>query len=277
MRVDERPGSSSPPDLLRTTVGRSCVVALLLSALLPLPAAAQGALNDTGLRACYDAGSQTGSTEPADFPRQDCRMGRDAAAAAKALPKTGAGTVGFDFTKISNAGAVLPASAAFGSGASDWACTFDNTTGLMWELKSPTTSDLRYAGNSYTWYSTDSLTNGGNQGYADGGFCVGGIPCDTESFVNAVNAAGLCGHSDWRMPTLPELTSVIDYSQPYGGSQPAIAPGYFPNTPFDDAYWTATTSAASPSNAYYVYFDGGYTVAYHKDDDHYVRLVRVGR
>ena len=52
-----------------------------------------------------------------------------------ALPKTGAGAAGFDYTKIANDGSELPADAPLGSAAGEWACTRDNATGLVWEVK----------------------------------------------------------------------------------------------------------------------------------------------
>ena len=124
------------------------------------------------------------------------------------LPKVGAGGKGFDFSKISNNGAVLPASATLGTDPNDWACTYDNHTGLMWEVK--TTSGLRSQSHTYTWY--DSVHNyGGNPGTASGGTCQTTGRCDTEKFTADVNAAGLCGKTDWRMPTHQELYNLAEY------------------------------------------------------------------
>ncbi|GDX85234.1 hypothetical protein LBMAG43_12760 [Methylococcaceae bacterium] len=39
------------------------------------------------------------------------------------------------YSKISNTGSVLPDSAILGSDQNDWACTKDNKTGLVWEVK----------------------------------------------------------------------------------------------------------------------------------------------
>ena len=97
------------------------------------PARAQLSLDDTGVTTCYDdTGPQ--ASEPPTHPFQDCRIARDAAIVAHAQPKLGGGTAGFDFTKVANDGASLPESAALGPGPGNWACTYDNTTGLLWEL-----------------------------------------------------------------------------------------------------------------------------------------------
>lgn len=145
------------------------------------------------------------------------------------------------FSKISNMGKKLPDSAALGSDAKDWACTKDNNTGLIWEVL---TNDggLRDAGNTYSWYNPKSSTNGGFPGYQNLGECTGGISCDTEGYVNAVNAAKLCGFHDWRLPRVKELMNImapsyLNYATGTGG----INPDYFPNTHID-RHWASETS-----------------------------------
>ncbi|MEO8674875.1 MAG: DUF1566 domain-containing protein [Casimicrobiaceae bacterium] len=244
------------------------------------PAVAQKALNDTGVDICYDDSNSTGTNEPVTHPRQDCRLGRDAANAVATLYKVGGGSKGFDFAKIANNGTGLPAGASLGTNPTDWACTLDNVTGLMWEVKTATPATLRYAGHSYSWYSTDPTSNGGDPGSADGHACGGTLPgnlCNTTAYTTAVNAGpGLCNHTDWRLPTAQELKTLVDYSQPYASGLPAVDGSYFPNTRQDDPYWTSVSYAANPANATYVYFNGGYTVAFDKYDWHYVLLVRIG-
>src|SRR5450759_5294900 len=70
------------------------------------------------LVACTSANTGDGAT----YPRQDGRFGRDAKATAGTLTKMGGGAAGFDYTKVANNGSDLPASAALGSAATDWAC-----------------------------------------------------------------------------------------------------------------------------------------------------------
>ena len=114
-------------------------------------------MNDTGITWSGNATSGNATTCDASHPAgQDCHYGRDKAAADGTLTKIGGGNAGFDFSKISNSGNVLPASATLGSALGDWACTRDNVTGLIWEVK--TTSDLRSQSHTYTWYNTDTNT-----------------------------------------------------------------------------------------------------------------------
>ncbi len=242
-----------------------------------MPAHAAG-LPDTGQDTCYNDTTADGvaASNPASIardagthPRQDCRYGRDAAAAAGQLTKTGAGAKGFDYIKIANNGDTLGASATLGTNSTDWACTKDNITRLTWEVKTATNTDLRYSGHTYTWYSSDFSTNGYNAGTASGGTCSGGTGCDTEKFVADVNAAVLCGFSSgWRMPTRRELLTLVVFD----GSSPAIASTYFINTnPL--GFWSGSPYVPNETLAWYVDFDVGFTGAVSKLGGSYVRLV----
>jgi hypothetical protein len=241
-------------------------------------AAPTGLLNDTGITFCGDDTTNTANcaTVAADggtHPRQDARYGRDAQAAAGQLTKVGGGEAGFDFTKIANNGSVLPAAAALGSGATDWACTRDNVTGLIWEVKTAILrADLRDMNHTYTWYNSNPATNGGAVGRASGGSCFAAGHCDTEKFVQDVNTAGLCGASDWRMPTVKELEGIAHLG-PYN---PAIDPGYFPNTP-GWLFWSGSPYSNYSGSAWGVNFDfGGVTYTNH-DFSNAVRLMRAGQ
>lgn len=232
-----------------------------------------GGLNDTGITDCWNDSAVSNGTgielDTGTHPRQDCRYGRDPAAVA-GMPKTGAGGKGFDFTKIANDGSALSASASLGTGAQDWACTKDNVTGLIWEIK--TTSGLRSQSHTYTWYNGDVTTNGGSVGTAASGTCATSGRCDSEKFVADVNAAGLCGASTWRMPTVKELESIADL----GRISPAIDPTYFPNTTASN-FWSASANAGYSNLAWLVYFGYGNAYSDSKTYAFQVRLVRVGQ
>jgi len=244
-------------------------LALAVFLALPLPAPAAG-LNDTGQTNCYDAAGAVivGCVGAAD----DGRYGRDAAATAGVLTKTGVGAAGFDFTKIANNGSTLAAGAALGSNPGDWACTRDNTTGLDWEVKVPGSGfGFREVDETFTWFNSIGSTNGGNAGLSNGGICSDGGQCDTEKFVANVNAANLCGHNDWRLPSAHELKSIVHY----GSSSPSIDSTYFPNTSLAKPYWSATT-AKNAVNAWAVTFQTGVSLALDKSMLFSVRLVRGG-
>lgn len=208
-------------------------------------------LNDTGINFCADdtvktANCTTVAGTTGTHPRQDAVNGRDAQAAAGTLAKIGGGGKGFDFTKIANNGSTLPASAALGAGSNDWACTKDNVTGLVWEVK--TTSGLRSQSHTYGWKDSNPATNGGVVG-GTAGTCFEAGRCDTESYVIDVVTAGLCGATNWRMPTIKELDSIVDL----GRASPTIDPDYFPNT-VGGYYWSGSPVAYTQSGTSFVWY-----------------------
>jgi hypothetical protein len=203
---------------------------------------------------------------------QDAHYGRD----ANSLTNSDAdGRAGFSFTKLNSSGNPLPDQSA-NYATSPWDCVQDNVTGLIWEVK---TNDggLHHKAWVYTWYNSDASTNGGNSGATVGGTCFGGSSnCDTEKFVAAVNAAGWCGHNDWRLPTASELLSIVDNSVPYPG--PTIDTNWFPNFPTSVSFVFCSSSpyATDPAYVWGIPLYRGNLGIYFKFLAHYVRLVRVG-
>ncbi len=113
----------------------------------------------------------------------------------------------FSYTKIANDGSILPITAQIGTGAKDWACTKDNKTGLIWEIKTDDGSfrdkDWQYSYVSkyiskfrYTPYSGDTSICGGNE-------------CDTKAYIDKTNKSELCGLQNWRLPEITELSSLV--------------------------------------------------------------------
>ena len=248
------------------------------------------ALNDTGVSLSGADNSVNASTCDSTHPSaQDCHHGRDAGALSGQLSKVGASAStsnGFDYTKVCNSGELAgqgtcPSNPILGNGTNDWACTRDNVTGLIWEVK--TTSGLRDADYLYTWFnphSPDGDPGAENPSTFD---CETAGRCDTAKFVEEVNAAGLCGARDWRLPTVQELGGLVDMGQPTG--EPAIDPVYFPHTPLMP-FWSSTPFANAAlgggvPSAWFVDFDhdsacGGDCFAY-RDLSMSVRLVRSGQ
>ena len=175
------------------------------------------------------------------------------------------------YTKLDGSGNALPDSAA------SWVTVKDNVTGLIWEMKTnldgvQNYSDPHDADNTYTWYDSNSATNGGDAG-------TPGAGTDTEDFIKALNDAHYGGYSDWRMPTLNELTSIVNYSIARPGPGPTIDTGYFSNTA-ERAYWSSSTTYVNNTTyfAWLVYFDsGGHVRGWVKDGAINVRAVRGGQ
>lgn len=96
--------------------------------------------------------------------------------------------------------------------------------------------------------------------------------CNTEAFVARVNGMGLCGHSDWRMPTRKELLGIVSFDR----VGPSIDTSYFPNT-LSSLVWSGSPDASSSDKASFVNFDNGASFSLKRSDSLQVRLVRGGQ
>jgi hypothetical protein len=92
----------------------------------------------------------------------------------------------------------------------------------------------------------------------------------TGEWIDAVNAEGYAGYSDWRLPHVKELQSIVDYSTLIPAVQPEFA---WVNFFF---YWSATSVASDPVSAWRIYAGFGSVGNAAKDERQYVRAVRDG-
>jgi hypothetical protein len=109
----------------------------------------------------------------------------------------------------------------------------DNVTGLMWQQAVPATQ--------YIW-------------------------ADAVAYCPTLT---LAGHSDWRLPSVIELMSIVDYGQ----SNPSINPTYFPSTPVG-SFWSSSPFDGEPANAWLVGFSDGSTNYIDVSCAYIVRCVR---
>ncbi|MCI5189735.1 MAG: DUF1566 domain-containing protein [Candidatus Electrothrix sp. AS4_5] len=86
------------------------------------------------------------------------------------------------------------------------------------------------------------------------------------------NAGGFAGHTDWRLPNIRELISIVEEQC----KAPAINLDRFPNTP-SSSVWSGSPNVGSSDGAWYVYFDYGGSVYDGRDGSSAVRLVRGGQ
>lgn len=93
-----------------------------------------------------------------------------------------------------------------------------------------------------------------------------------ESAITYCENLPLSMYSDWRLPNIKELSSIVDLSR----YNPAVDNTAFPNT--NAVYWSSTTYAGFPDVAWGVLFSNGGFLLYGKSDSYeYVRCVRGGQ
>jgi len=92
-----------------------------------------------------------------------------------------------------------------------------------------------------------------------------------QSAIDTCEALSLGGFSDWRLPNVNELASLVDDTR----INPAINT-VFQNTA-SNLYWSSTSYAGLLNVAWVVYFNSGYQYKYFKDSNYYVRCVRAGQ
>ena len=102
------------------------------------------------------------------------------------------------------------------------------------------------------------------------------LPGAKKSWNEAIdycNGLSLGGHTDWRLPNVRELSSLIDFSQ----YRPALPSGHpFDNVQSDD-YWSSTTFARYSHSAWLVCLDYGGVSLDVKSGNGYVWPVRGGQ
>gem|GEM_PF-1069092 len=145
------------------------------------------------------------------------------------------------YTKLDADGNDLPDS------ATDWAMVRDNVTGLIWEVKTDDGS-IHDKDDCYHWQDAEAV------------------------FVADLNANNFGGYSDWRLPTIKELSSIINS----GTCNPAVNTDYFPNT-VSLPYWSSNTNVNNTDYAWDVHYYHGTVASEDKSYGSYGFHVRAVR
>lgn len=144
------------------------------------------------------------------------------------------------YTKLDVSGNALPDS------ATEWVMIKDNVTELIWENKTNDGS-INDGWNRYTWYDAQRV------------------------FIAQLNEQRFGGYSDWRLPTIFELCTIVHTDK----DDPAINLAYFKNT-LSSNYWSSTSRGANTNStsAWEVLFEHGHTYYLDKTISLLVRAVR---
>ena len=177
-----------------------------------------------------DPSTYTGTTTFVPFIDEDCEVGRDFT-----LNDDSDGNAAFVFTKLDIDGTELAAD------ASSWSCVLDHATGLIWEVKT-TDGTLRDPSKFFTWHDPDNVLFIGTPSDQDTDDFIAYV--NSDSSIN--NGSGLCGRSNWRLPTVHEIEGLADYdavvADGLGGySNPSIDTNYFPYTITSQYQWYWTS------------------------------------
>ena len=196
------------------------------------------------------------------------------------------GSTHSDYTKLDARGNKLPSSAR------SWDCVLDNRSGLIWEVKTDD-GGARDKDNEYRWggKGVRDVALGdyqGNNKRAESRWDGSGDRYDDwNKLVDAANSEELCGFSDWRVPDLYQLASLVrcrgsNYKNLDDGcsgsyQKPTIDTEYFPNAQ-SSWYWSASPYAGSSVYAWRLFFGYGYDSLYgYRNYYNHVRLVRSGQ
>jgi hypothetical protein len=146
----------------------------------------------------------------------------------------------------------------------------------MWEKKT-TDGSVHDVGKTYTWSTGDNNFDG----TAKTAFL------DLLNDVAGSGAHCFAGYCDWRLPTsggnpagssgeAAELETILEYTQGNcgGGTGPCVFPALGPTQSLN--YWSATTHAGTPTDAWLVDFFTGHVFNFTETNPFYVRAVRSG-
>ena len=230
-----------------------------------------GLLNDTGIDDCqgnYKINPYgppwpgIGACDWRSDSHQDGRYGRDAAAkypehSGFTKPTGSGGPGGFAFMPLDVNGNPIPLVGDPPVPAEMPRCIWDRVTNLIWEVKTDD-GGLQDKDWTYQWGA-----NGGTN-------CLGGMNCNTDSYISTLNAASVCpvsGGGTWRLPTRREQISIWgDRNLPGNHHDPAKW-GRF------GGGWSGDVDVSVPYPVS-IWFDGHISVA--ADSNQVAQAVRSG-
>lgn len=202
-------------------------------------------INDTGvMQYLVDGKLQPVPSE--EYPEQDAAYGLDKL-----------GTKGFKLVKLDSQGNKLP------DDASQWSCTQDQNTGLIWEVKRDDPTSPRDKNRLFAIKASGYEPNQFDIALATCTQEGSGHNCNTEEYANYLNKQKLCGKTSWRLPTLNEQYDLLDLGSKDENVDLGMISGmnvkYFPNMIVGEWgvgwYWNSSRAATFYTNAHFIGLD----------------------
>ena len=105
--------------------------------------------------------------------------------------------------------------------------------------------------------------------------CAGGIKNWQEAldYIACLNSINHLGYSDWKLPGVKELISLVDYSR-FGPPLP-LSHSFLNVQSY--VYWSSSSDAGGTNVAWVVYMWVGYVYDFSKTCNYYVWPVRSGQ
>jgi hypothetical protein len=153
----------------------------------------------------------------------------------------------------------------------------DYDTGLQWEKKTsavgsgPNPADLHDVDNTYVWAEWPYAFPNGSAFYT----FLFRLNLSLNHAIGTPSTAGFAGHSDWRLPSIEELETIVDLDAPGCGSgAPCIDPIFGPTSA--SLHYSSTGVAENADFVWQLRFSDGGSFFDLKTYSYPVRAVRAG-
>jgi len=266
-------------------------------------------LPDTGVTRFYNNGQYNSNSPDSEHPYQDASYGWDKDAAFQ-----NNGYAGFVYQKIDFDGNPIAASrndhtcvydnmtgltwevkGSINPQPTDFADDKDKRE----QLNAYAAQNWRSKGNRYLWHSTDSKNNGGviggvnnkemqqepyvseNCAFPDRNHplfvSVSSVGCTSHKYVEIYSKSGACGFKDWRLPSIHELSTIVNFEHGQG----PIDADYFKDEHYqflqdngEVRYLSDTPSVDNSASVWCMNMNSKSVELCNKQSYHSIRLVR---